>query len=51
MLPFLEEQGVKIQTILSDNGREYYGRPDKHPYELFLQLEDIEHRTTRVGRP
>ena len=34
----------------SDNGREYCGRPD-NPYELFLQLEDIEHRTTTVGRP
>jgi len=51
VLPFFEEQGVKIRTILSDNGREYCGRPDKHPYELFLQLEDIKHRTTRVGRP
>ena len=51
VLPFFEEQGVKIQTILSDNGREYCGRPGKHPYELFLQLEDIEHRTTKVGRP
>ena len=45
VLPFFEEQGVKIRTILSDNEREYCGRPDKHPYELFLQLEDIEHRT------
>jgi len=26
-------------------------RPDKHPYELFLQLQGIEHRTTRVRRP
>ena len=41
---------MKVQTILSDNGREYCGRPDKHPYELFLQLEEIEHRTTKVGR-
>jgi transposase InsO family protein len=51
VLPFFEKQGVKIRTILSDNGHEYCGRPDKHPYELFLQLEDIEHRTTKVGRP
>ena len=51
VLPFFEEHRVKIRTILSDNGREYCGRPDKHPYELFLQLEDIEHRTTKVGRP
>ena len=40
-----------MQTTLSDNGREYCGRPDKHAYELFLQLEEIEHRTTKVGRP
>lgn len=32
-------------------GREFCGRPDRHPYELFLQLEGIEHRTTRVMRP
>ena len=51
VLPFFEEHGVKVQTILSDNGREFCGRPDRHPYELFLQLEEIEHRTTRVRRP
>lgn len=50
-LPFFEQHGVPIKTILSDNGREFCGRPDRHPYELFLQLEDIEHRTTRVRRP
>ncbi|MBC6488026.1 hypothetical protein A9Z50_02365 [Aeromonas hydrophila] len=26
-------------------------RDDHHPYELFLQLEGIEHRTTKVRRP
>jgi len=36
---------------LTDNGREYCGREDHHPFELFLQLEDIEHRTTKVRRP
>lgn len=51
VLPFFENHNAKIKTILSDNGREYCGRPDQHPYELFLQLEDIEHRTTRVRRP
>lgn len=51
VLPFFEEHDVPVVTILSDNGREFCGRPDKHPYELFLQLEGIEHRTTRVRRP
>jgi transposase InsO family protein len=37
--------------VLSDNGREFCGRPDRHPYELFLQLEGIEHRKTKVRRP
>jgi transposase InsO family protein len=51
VLPFFEEHGIPVRTILSDNGREFCGRPDRHPYELFLQLEGIEHRTTKVGRP
>jgi len=51
VLPFFEQHEAQINTILSDNGREYCGRVDRHPYELFLQLEDIEHRTTRVRRP
>ena len=42
---------MKGETVLSDNGREYCGREDRHPYELFLQLEEIEHRKTKVGRP
>jgi transposase InsO family protein len=51
VLPFFEAHGVAITTVLSDNGREFCGRMDAHPYELFLQIEEIEHTTTRVGRP
>jgi transposase InsO family protein len=50
ILPFFEERGAHIQTILSDNGREYRERPDHNPFELFLQLEEIEHRATQVRR-
>ncbi len=46
-----EAHGARIESVLSDNGREFCGRPDQHPYELFLQLEEIEHRTTKVRRP
>jgi transposase InsO family protein len=45
VLPTFEAHEVKIEAVLSDNGREFCGRPDQHPYELFLQLEDIAHRT------
>ena len=50
-LPFFEKHSARITTILSDNGREFCGRPDTHPYELFLQPEKFEHSTTRVRRP
>ena len=51
VLPFFEEKDCPIVSILTDNGREYCGRMDHHPFELFLQLEEIEHRTTPVRRP
>ncbi len=37
VLPFFETHEARVYTILSDNGREFCGRPD--------------HRTTRVRRP
>ena len=51
VLPAYDAADIRIETVLSDNGREFCGRPDRHPYELFLQLEGIDHRTTRVKRP
>jgi transposase InsO family protein len=51
VLPTFEAAGAKIAAVLFDSGREFYGRLDRHPYELFLQLEEIEHRTTKVKRP
>ena len=38
-------------AVLIDNGREFCGREDSHAYELLLQMEEIEHRTTRVRSP
>jgi transposase InsO family protein len=51
VLPFYDALGVAIQAILTDNGREFCGRPEGHPYELLLALHDIEHRTTKVRSP
>jgi transposase InsO family protein len=48
VLPFYEALGVQVGAILSDNGREFCGREETHPYELLLSMEGIEHRTTRV---
>jgi len=51
VLPFYDAPGVPVQSILTDNGREFCGKPESHPYELTLSMEDIEHRRTRVRTP
>ncbi len=51
VLPFYESNGIQIEAILTDNGTEYKGRPTIHLYEIFLELNDIEHRTTKVASP
>jgi transposase InsO family protein len=51
VLPFYEALGVKIGAVPTDNGREFCGIQDQHPYELLLAMEDIEHRTTKIRCP
>lgn len=51
VLPFYDALGVSVGAVLTDNGREFCGRPESHPYELLLALEGVEHRNTRVRSP
>jgi len=51
MLPFFDEHGMKVLRILTDNGMEYCGRQETHPYELFLHLNGIEHTRIKVRHP
>ena len=49
--PHRSGRGAFLEFLRYDNGREFCGRPDRHPHELFLHHEEIEHRTTNVQRP
>jgi transposase InsO family protein len=51
VLPFYEALGVTVGAILTDNGREFCGIKEKHPYELLVAMEGIEHRTTKIRSP
>lgn len=51
VLPFFVEQNTPVLRVLTDRGTEFCGSPDKHPYELYLQLNEIEHTKTKVKRP
>ena len=51
VLPFFEEQNVAVLRVMTDRGTEFCGSQDKHPYELYLQLNDIEHTKTKARSP
>jgi len=51
VFPFFDEHGIQVHRVLTDNGMEYCGRQESHPYELFLHLNDIEHTRTKVRKP
>jgi len=51
VLPFYKNHGLVVEHILTDNGREYCGKPMIHPYQIFLEFTDIKHRRTKVATP
>jgi transposase InsO family protein len=51
VLPFYKKHGITVEHILTDNGREYCGRAMIHPYQIFMEFNDIRHRRTRVATP
>jgi len=50
VLPFYADRGLPVAAVLTDNGREYCGT-EAHPYEIYLALNEIEHRRTKVKHP
>lgn len=51
VLPFYDDQGIRVHRVLTDNGPEFCGRGEQHPYELYLSLNDIEHTRTKPYHP
>lgn len=51
VVPFFDEQGVKLRSVLTDRGTEYCGDPERHEYELYLAVEDIDHSRTKTKSP
>lgn len=51
VLPFFEEHQIPLLRVLTDRGTEYKGKPEHHEYELYLEIEGIEHSKTQVRHP
>lgn len=51
VLPFYAEHDLPLLRILTDRGTEYCGKAERHDYQLYLAINDIEHTKTKVKSP
>jgi transposase InsO family protein len=51
VLPFYDDSGVPLQRVLTDRGTEFCGSHDRHEYELYLAVENIDHTRTKAKSP
>src|ERR1044071_6785707 len=51
VVPFFDAHEVPLCRVLTYRGTEYCGSPDRHEYELYLAVENIDHTRTKVKSP
>lgn len=51
VLPFFEGQDIPLLRVLTDRGTEFKGNREHHEYELYLDIEGIEHSKTQAHSP
>lgn len=51
VLPFFDQEEIRLLRVLTDRGTEYCGALEHHEYELYLALEDIDHTKTKARSP
>ena len=51
VLPFYDQNELKLLRILTDRGTEYCGKREHHEYQLYLTIEDIAHTKTKAKSP
>jgi hypothetical protein len=51
VLPWFEQQGLPLLSVLTDRGSEHCGNRKHHEYELSLDVEHIEHTRTQTQSP
>jgi len=51
VLPLYDEQHITLLRVLTDRGTEYCGKKETHAFQLYLNVEDVEHTKTRAYSP
>ncbi len=49
VVPYFDAHEIFLLRVLTDRGTIYCGHPERHEYELYLAVEDIDH--SRYLRP
>lgn len=51
VIAFFDEHGIPLSRVLTDRGTEYCGNHERHEYELYLAVENIDHTRTKAKSP
>lgn len=51
VIPFFDANEISVLRVLTDRGSEYCGNREHHEYELYLDLENIDHTKNKAKSP
>jgi transposase InsO family protein len=51
VLPFYQEHDLALLRVLTDRGSEYCGKVERHEYQLYLAVNDVDHTRTKAQSP
>jgi transposase InsO family protein len=51
VIPFFDDHEIGVDRVLTDRGTEFCGAHDRHEYELYLAVENIDHTRTKTKSP
>src|SRR4051812_18847721 len=51
VVPFYDQHEVKLSRMLADRDTEFCANPERHGYELYLAVEDVDHSRTKTRNP
>jgi len=51
VVPLFDAHEIPLLRVLTDRGTEYCGNPERHAYELYLAVEDVDHSRSKTKSP
>ena len=51
VIPFFDANEIPVLRVLTDRGSEYCGNREHHEYELYLDMENIDHTKNKAKSP